>query len=428
MLLPIFHFRDISEDKKRNLLQRAEDNLSETIQRIIPIVERVKKEGDSALREMTKTWDHIDLENFVLNTKTIPTNVPEALKESFRIAISNVKSFHQLHLPKNIEGTVSGNRLGTKYTPIDSVSIYAPGGKALYPSTIIMGAVPAKLAGVPRIQLVTPPQKDGIPDILIWLCQELGIDQIITVGGAQGIAACAFGTKSIQKTSMVVGPGNSYVAAAKSYLSGLGVILIDAPCGPSEVLILADESANPVWVAADLLSQAEHGEDSIAVLVTTSEDLANAVQREVEKALEVRLTRSEIKKSAIKNNSYILIMNTMEDCIAYSNEFAPEHLEICTKKHDEVFQKITNAGSVFLGHFSPVAMGDYISGTNHVLPTAGLSKMYSPLGTENFFKRMTYQEVTRDSLEKLDPHVWAMSGVEGLQEEHGNSVRIRLKK
>lgn len=421
---------DISKPNTfQDIIIRAKDDLTQTIQKIIPIVEDVKKRGDSALRELTQKFDGIDLKEWVIRPDSVDTSsVPKELKTAFQKAADNIRNFHSFQIPDSWEERINGNRLGVKYVPMDSVTVYAPGGKALYPSSILMGAIPAKLAGVKSIQLATPPQKGGIPPILAYVAGLAGIEKIITVGGAQAIAATAFGTESIQKSDFIVGPGNAYVAAAKVYLSGLGIIGIESPAGPSEVLVIADETANPEWVACDLLSQAEHGEDSVAILATDSETLIESVEKELEKALATRTKRKDMKQAAIENNSYLLHFSNIHGCLQFSNLYCPEHLEIITKNPGKDFREITHAGSVFLGPYSPVAMGDYISGTNHILPTAGGARIFSSLGVDHFLKRVTYQEIQKKSLEELYPHVKVMSESEGLDEEHGHSVFLRTEK
>ncbi|TGN18679.1 histidinol dehydrogenase [Leptospira idonii] len=410
-----------------HLLKKAKSDLSVATEKVIPILRSVEKEGDKALFEFTKKFDSIELSSLTIDPRSVRTNVPKDIQEAFLTAKKNIETFHKAQLRDSWSVNVDGNKLGVKYTPIPSLAVYAPGGTALYPSSVLMGIIPAKIAGVKEIQLVTPPQKGGLPDILVWLAQILEIDRIVTVGGAQGIAAVAYGTESVPKSEFVVGPGNSYVAAAKSYLAGVGLIGIDSPAGPSEVGILADETANPMWIACDMLSQAEHGEDSSAILMTTSQSLADAVSVELEKAFVERPKRLKMKQHAIYENSCILVFPKMDDCIHFSNLLAPEHLEIQTADPYKVFEGIEHAGSVFLGPYSPVAMGDYISGTNHILPTAGGSRIYSSLGVDTFLKRVTYQEVTKESLNRLYPHVKLMSELEGLDEEHGTSVKVRYE-
>lgn len=413
-------------DTYRDILARAKSDLTDTIAKIVPIVEEVRRHGDSAVRDYTQKFDGFLPDKFFWNPQDIDTSgVDPDLKLAFLEAKKNIETFHRKQIPSNWETRVAGNRLGTRYSPVESVTVYAPGGKALYPSSILMGAIPAKLAGVPHIQLATPPQRDGIPPILAYVAQISGIDSIVTVGGAQAIAACAYGTETIPKSEFIVGPGNAYVAAAKIYLSGLGVIGIESPAGPSEVLVIADDTANPEWVACDLLSQAEHGEDSIAILATDSQALADDVERELQKALESRIKRRAMKEKAIYSNSCLMVFDDLNACTQFSNLYAPEHLEIMTRNPDEIFDRIRHAGSVFLGHYSPVAMGDYISGTNHILPTAGGARLFSSLGVDHFLKRVTFQEVTRESLLELYPHVKLMSESEGLDEEHGHSVYLR---
>jgi histidinol dehydrogenase len=410
------------------ILNRAKNDLSTAVSTVVPILNDISKRGDIAVREYTKKFDKIEIENFKVEIPSTETDIQENVKQAFLVAKDNIENFHKHQIHKGFEVNISGNRLGIKYTPVESVAVYAPGGKAFYPSSVLMGAIPAKLAGVREINLFTPPTADGkINDILIYVSQISGIKNIYTIGGAQAIGAAGFGTESIPKHDFVVGPGNRYVAAAKAYLSSIGQIGIESIAGPSEVFIIADDTANPEWIACDMLSQAEHGEDSVAILATDSLELALKVSTELDRALQNRKGRIEMKSNAIYENSYILVFPSIEECSDFSNLYAPEHLEIQTKNFNEVFKRIQHAGSVFLGNYSPVAMGDYISGTNHVLPTAGLSRIYSSLGVDTFLKRVTYQEITPDSLELLYPHVKVMSEIEGLEEEHGTSVMIRTK-
>ncbi|MBK8393944.1 MAG: histidinol dehydrogenase [Leptospiraceae bacterium] len=415
-----------NKNEYSNILERAKGDISEAFDVVIPILKEVKEKGDVAIRHYTEKFDKIKLENFKFHTRELEVNIPEDWKSALEKAKSNIRQFHAAQLKTKTEIIVSGNRLGIKYTPVESVAVYAPGGKALYPSSVLMGAIPAKIAGVKNVSLITPPSKEGgLNPVLLYAAQIAGVDTIYTIGGAQGIAALAYGTDTVTKAEFIVGPGNRYVTAAKSYLAGVGQIGIESPAGPSEVLIIADNSANPEWVACDMLSQAEHGEDSVAILVTNSEELAKNVDLELKKALSARPKRKEMKERAIDENSYILIFPNIEECIEFSNIYAPEHLEIITENYESDFEKITHAGSVFLGKYSPVAMGDYISGTNHVLPTAGGSRIYSSLGVDTFLKRVTYQEIRRDSLKELYPFVKTLSEIEGLDEEHGTSVYLR---
>lgn len=408
------------------ILQRAKQDLNDTLALVRPILDQVREGGDKAVYELTRKFDGLNPEKLVYPVSEWKGKADSELVAALEKAKENIETFHKAQIPANLDVNVSGNTLGIRYTPIESVTVYAPGGKALYPSTILMGVIPAKIAGVKHIQIVTPPQKEGIPDGLFAAAKIAGADAIVTVGGAQGIAAASYGTETIPRSEFVIGPGNKFVTAAKVLLSGQGVIGIDSPAGPSEVLVIADNFANPNWVAADLLSQAEHGEDSAAILCTDSIEFAEKVSAEIDKALKERPKRETIKRASIENESWILVFSNLEECVNFSNLYAPEHLEIQTRNYRELFKKIRHAGSVFLGPYSPVAMGDYISGTNHILPTAGGSRIFSSLGVLTFLKRVTYQEVTRDSLEKLYPYVKVLSEFEGLDEEHGNSVKVRL--
>ncbi|TGK38822.1 histidinol dehydrogenase [Leptospira andrefontaineae] len=419
--------REVGKDfSLEPILQRAKQDLNDTLALVRPILDRVREGGDKAVYEFTQKFDGLRPEKLVYPVSEWKGKADPELVAALEKAKENIEIFHKAQLPSDLDVKVSGNTLGIRYTPIESVTVYAPGGKALYPSTILMGVIPAKIAGVKHIQIVTPPQKDGIPDGLYAAAKIAGADAIVTVGGAQGIAAASYGTETIPRSEFVIGPGNKFVTAAKVLLSGQGVIGIDSPAGPSEVLVIADDSANPNWVAADLLSQAEHGEDSAAILCTDSMEFAKKVSAEIDKALKERPKRETIKRASIENESWILVFSNLEECVNFSNLYAPEHLEIQTANYHELFKKIKHAGSVFLGPYSPVAMGDYISGTNHILPTAGGSRIFSSLGVLTFLKRVTYQEVTRDSLEKLYPYVKVLSEFEGLDEEHGNSVKVRL--
>jgi histidinol dehydrogenase len=417
----------LSEEREwKSFLKKAKADLGEAMEVVVPIVQGVEREGDKALLAYTEKFDGVKLRQFIYKTSELTADIPEDWKTAFLKAKENIESFHLLQKPADREAVLSGNRLGFKYIAMDSVAIYAPGGKAMYPSSILMGAIPAKIAGVSRVVLVTPPSKDGeLNPVLLYVAQIAGVDMIYTIGGAQGIAALAYGTETIPKVDFIVGPGNRYVTAAKSYLSGIGQIGIESPAGPSEVFIIADQFANPKWVACDMLSQAEHGEDSIAILATDSEELADKVSDELEKALAERPKRREMKLKAIYENSALFVFPDLSECVEFSNLYAPEHLQIYTKDFDKHFADIKHAGSVFLGPYSPVAMGDYISGTNHILPTAGLSRIYSSLGVESFLKRVTYQEIRKDSLIDLYPFVKTMSEIEGLDEEHGTSVYLR---
>ncbi|TGL36645.1 histidinol dehydrogenase [Leptospira koniambonensis] len=419
--------REIGKDfSLEPILQRAKQDLNDTLALVRPILEQVRDGGDKAVYELTQKFDKLRPEKLVYPVSEWKGNADPELVAALEKAKENIETFHKAQIPSDLDVKVSGNTLGIRYTPIESVTVYAPGGKALYPSTILMGVIPAKIAGVKHIQIVTPPQKDGIPDGLYAAAKIAGADSIVTVGGAQGIAAASYGTETISRSEFVIGPGNKFVTAAKVLLSGQGVIGIDSPAGPSEVLVIADIFANPNWVAADLLSQAEHGEDSAAILCTDSMEFAKKVSDEIDKALKERPKREAIKRASIENESWILVFPNLDECVNFSNLYAPEHLEIQTENYLELFKKIRHAGSVFLGPYSPVAMGDYISGTNHILPTAGGSRIFSSLGVLTFLKRVTYQEVTRDSLEKLYPYVKVLSEFEGLDEEHGNSVKVRL--
>ncbi|HMZ60953.1 MAG TPA: histidinol dehydrogenase, partial [Leptospiraceae bacterium] len=322
---------NLGDDVCRGILNRAKEDLSSARDAVWPILEDVRKNGDSAVRKYTEKFDGIVLSSFAVKPSEVKTEISSAEKKAFEKAKENIWNFHELQKPVNREKTVDGNRLGIRYTPIERLAVYAPGGTALYPSSVLMGVIPAKIAGVREVNLFTPPSKNGLHPSLVFVAEMLGVDNIFTVGGAQAVAAAGYGTESIPKADFIVGPGNKYVAAAKGVLAGLGQIGIESIAGPSEVFIIADETANPEWIACDMLSQAEHGEDSVAVLATTSAELAERVKSELSRAAVQRPKRLEMKRKAIENNSHILIFPSMEQCIDFSNQYAPEHLEIQTK-------------------------------------------------------------------------------------------------
>lgn len=405
---------------------RAKEDLSSVKIQVESILERVETSGDKELKKLTKEIDHLELDNFIIQVSSLDYTIPKNLEAALEKAHETISQFHEFTKPQGKETTIQGNRLGYFYSPVESVALYSPGGTALYPSSILMAAIPAKIAGVKGLVLVTPPRKEGIPGIILHACKLVGIETIVTLGGAQGIGAVGFGTESIPKVDFIVGPGNKYVASAKSILQGRGLVGIDSPAGPSDVFVIADDSANPDWISADMLSQAEHGSDSSAFLATNSRQLANQVQKAIERDLEARPKRRSMKEAAIANNSAIFLLPNLEECAKLANYFAPEHLEIQTASPNEILKQIKHAGSVFLGPYSPVAMGDYISGTNHILPTAGLARYYSGLGVDTYLKRITYQELSKEGISHLGLFAIDLSIAEGLDEEHGNSIRIRL--
>ncbi len=402
------------------------------IDTVVPIVNDIKNNGDAAVLRYTEKFDSVKMKHTVATPEEIEKgyeNTPSDLLQMFLKAKENIEEFHSHQKKDNIiYSREDGTTLGMLYQPIESAAMYVPGGKASYPSSILMGVIPAQIAGTKNISVITPPDKEGkVPDIICAICKELGVTSIIKAGGAQGIAAAGFGTETIKKADIIVGPGNMYVTAAKTYLFSLGVIQIDSMAGPSEVLIIADDTADPKWVAYDLLSQAEHEEMALAVLVTTSMELAEAVAEEVKKDLEAGKGRHEIKKTAIKNGSLIIIVDTIEEAIAFSNNYGPEHMEFIVENPLEYLGKIKNVGSLFLGPYAPVAVGDYYSGTNHILPTGGAARFSSGTSVETFYRRTTFQHLNKNALFKAKEAIDAMSTSEGFDDKHGGSVNVRFE-
>ncbi|TFH41569.1 MAG: histidinol dehydrogenase, partial [Chrysiogenales bacterium] len=344
-------------------------------------------------------------------------------------AKKKIEEFHRLQLRDHSEQRRGdGTTLGVRYQPIDSAAVYVPGGKASYPSSVLMGVLPALIAGVRQITLVTPPGPGGrVPDVIGAVAAMLGVTTLVKSGGAQGIAAAGLGTESVPKADIIVGPGNIYVTAAKTYLFSLGVVQIDSMAGPSEVLIIADHRANPRWVAWDLLSQAEHDERAVALLVTTSREVALEVRREIEADISSGIGRHAIKRASIENNGLILVAESIDRAIEFSNRYGPEHMELMVEDPMAYLDRIRNVGSLFLGDYAPVAVGDYYSGTNHILPTGGAARFSSGTGVETFMRRTTYQHLTRDALAGAREPVDLMSSAEGFQDKHGGSITVRLE-
>ncbi len=410
------------------LLLRPNNNQQLLLEKVKPIVEAVRTGGDNALKSLTKQFDKIDLTSFLVTQEEIDQaclTIDSELKAAINHAMRNIRSFHQSqqHIIKKVE-TEPGVTCWQKSIPIEKTGLYIPGGSAPLFSTILMLAVPAQIAGCSQIYLCTPPGADGkINPVILYTANLTGVTSIFKVGGAQAIAAMAYGTETIPKVDKIFGPGNSYVTAAKQLVTIDGVA-IDLPAGPSEVEVIADESANPIFVAADLLSQAEHGADSQVILVTSSQTLATEVIEEVNKQVSL-LPRAEIAKKALEN-SRVIILKNLEDIIDITNLYAPEHLILEVKNDDKVAEKIINAGSVFMGHFSPESAGDYASGTNHTLPTYGYAKAYSGVNLDSFTKKITFQKITPEGLQSIGPIIELMAETEHLY-AHKNAVSVRLQ-
>jgi histidinol dehydrogenase len=408
---------------KRPLLNT--ENLFDTVRGII---DRVRLEGDSAVLEMEAKFDQVELTSLTVTKEEMEEAellVGEELKSAIRLAKQNIETFHaaQRFVGKKVE-TVPGVTCWQKAIAIDKVGLYIPGGTAPLFSTVLMLAVPAKIAGCKEIVLCTPPGRDGkIHPAILFAAQTAGVSRIFKAGGVQAIAAMAYGTESVSKVYKIFGPGNQYVTAAKQLVS-LRDVAIDMPAGPSEVEVLADETANPMFVAADLLSQAEHGVDSQAILITTSESLQKAVLLEVDRQL-AALPRKEIAEKSLANSKLILV-RSIDEAIELTNEYAPEHLIIEAEDYLSVSERIVNAGSVFLGSLTPESAGDYASGTNHTLPTNGYAKAYSGVSLDSFIRKVTFQEIKPEGIRLIGPAIETMAANEHL-DGHKNAITVRLK-
>ena len=396
--------------------------------RVYDIIENVRANGDAALREYSEKFDGVKLDDFKVDQSIIDAawdNLAEDLKHALLVAKKNITEFHSREIEQGfVDMDTPGITRGQKVTPLARVGLYVPGGTAAYPSTIMMTALPAKIAGVKEIIMVTPPQKDGINPAVLGAAKLAGVDAVYQVGGAQGVAALAYGTEQIPKVDKIVGPGNIYVATAKRQV--FGQVDIDMIAGPSEIGVIADESANPVHLAADLLSQAEHDPRARAIMVTNSEKLAQLVSDEVERQLS-QLPRESIARPAIENNSYIAVMDSVEDMFTVMNEVAPEHLEIQLPDPMEYMSMVENAGSVFLGRYASEPLGDYVGGTNHVLPTSGTAKFSSPLGVYDFVKRISFTQFSRERLQEVAKDITTLARTEGL-EAHARAIEVRFEK
>ena len=422
--------KDAKDNLLEDLLKRSPNNYGQYEQGVQDILNHVKEEKDKAVFEYTQKFDHADIN--AQNIKVTEEEIEEAYKavdpklvEIIRKALNNIRTYHEKQRQYSwFDSKPDGTILGQKVTPLHRVGVYVPGGKAVYPSSVLMNIVPAKVAGVDEIVMVTPPGKDGkvTPNTLV-AAHEAGADVIYKVGGAQAIAALAYGTESIPKVDKIVGPGNIYVALAKKAV--YGHVSIDAIAGPSEILVIADETANPRFVAADLLSQAEHDELASAILVTTSEELAKKVSDEVDGFLK-ELSRSEIIQKSLDNYGYILVADTMDDVIDIANEIASEHLEIQTKNPYDVMTKIRNAGAIFIGEYASEPLGDYFAGPNHVLPTNGTAKFFSPLSVDDFIKKSSIIGYSEEALRAIHKDIEAFAEAEQLT-AHANSIKVRFE-
>lgn len=409
-------------------LKRPVQKTKEIEKIVKPILRKVKRSGDKALKKFALEYDHVQIKSLCVSAEEVikaKDMVDPRLKEAILVAKENIQKFHAAQISPELKMEImEGVTCMRRSVPIQKVGLYIPGGTAPLFSTVLMLGVPANLAGCEEIVLCTPPDADGnIHPAILFTADLIGIDKIVKAGGAQAVAAMTYGTESVPKVDKIFGPGNQYVTAAKQLAVKKGVA-IDMPAGPSEVLVYADETAIPSFVAADLLSQAEHGVDSQVILVTTTEKFASKVKKDIENQLE-KLPRKDIAKRAL-DNSVAVVMANQEKAIELINDYAPEHLIICAANEDELVEKIINAGSVFIGNFTPESAGDYASGTNHTLPTYGYARNYSGVSLDSFYKKITYQKITEKGIQKLGPTIEVMAANE-LLDAHKNAVSIRLK-
>lgn len=413
-----------------NLLKRSPNSYGKFESAVADILANVKSRGDDALFEYTRNFDKADINpsNIVVTQEEIDeaySLVDDKLLDVIRKALVNIRDYHEKQKQYSwFDSKPDGTILGQKVTALSRVGVYVPGGKAAYPSSVLMNVMPAKVAGVEQIVMCTPPDKEGkvYPTTLV-AAKEAGVDVIYKVGGAQAIAAMAYGTASVPKVDKIVGPGNIYVALAKKTV--FGYVSIDSVAGPSEIMVIADETANPRFVAADLLSQAEHDEMASAILVTTSEELAKKVSAQIDEFLK-ELSRSEIISKSLENYGYILVADSIDEAIEVANDIASEHLEIVTKDPFNVMTKIKNAGAIFLGEYSSEPLGDYFAGPNHVLPTNGTAKFFSPLSVDDFIKKSSIISYSREALELIHNDIETFAKAEHLT-AHANSIHVRFE-
>lgn len=421
--------KDSKQNILENLLKRSPNNYTEYESSVNEIINNVRENRDKAIFDYTKKFDKADIDasNIRVTKEEIQEaydKVDEKLLAVIKKSLVNIKKYHEKQLQNSWFTSEDGIILGQKVTALEKAGVYVPGGKAVYPSSVLMNVLPAKVAGVDKIVMCTPPGADGkvYPSTLV-AANEAGVDEIYKVGGAQAIAAMAFGTESVQKVDKIVGPGNIFVALAKKAV--FGYVSIDSIAGPSEILVLADETANPRYVAADLLSQAEHDEMASAILITTSKELAEKVSDEVEGFVKV-LSRKEIIQKSLDNYGYILVADNMDDAIDAVNEIASEHMEIVTKDPFTVMTRIRNAGAIFIGEYSSEPLGDYFAGPNHVLPTNGTAKFFSALSVDDFIKKSSIISYSREALEKVHTDIEQFAQCEQLT-AHANSIKVRFE-
>lgn len=420
-----YSYNNLSAEELKTLCQRPKMDFQSIFGEVQPIINRIEKDGDSGIAHYTETFDGVRPDPQVINPDDMEVNLDPDTKAAIDTAYQNIYRFHKAQLPMPLEvETMPGVQCKRVARPIQKVGLYVPGGTAILPSTLMMLGIPAALAGCETIVIATPPQDDGsVADEILYIAQKVGATHLLKAGGAQAIAGMALGTKSVPKVDKIFGPGNQYVTAAKMILQNSEAqIDIDMPAGPSEVLVIADGSANPQYVAADLLSQAEHGPDSQVVLVATEDFDLTACEKALEQQLQ-KLSRKEIAQKAI-DQSFTIVFKNMDDAFTFSNQYAPEHLIVQCDKAEQWQDHIMNAGSVFFGHWTPESAGDYASGTNHTLPTYGYARMFSGVSVDSFIKQITMQTITEDGLRELGPTIEKLAQLEAL-DGHKNAVSIR---
>lgn len=428
-MLKTYSYNQLDQAKIQELTNRNTDPNNAIQDTVSGIINEVRTHGDAALKSYAAQFDKVELEKLYLDASDIEELAMGISRDQMRaleIAFQNIHKFHsyQTKRERTVE-TMPGVSCWRELRPIEKVGLYIPGGSAVLPSTLLMLGIPARIAGCKEIVVCSPPQNNGkINGFVAYCLKLLRIERVYLVGGAQAVAAMAFGTESIPKVNKIFGPGNQFVTKAKSLIQGITDVAIDMPAGPSEVLVIADESANPAYIAADLLAQAEHGIDSQAVLATSSTSIAAQVNEELSKQLAI-LPRKELAAKAL-DNSYIVVCDDLISCMNFSNAYAPEHLIIESDQWKSLVNKVQNAGSVFLGHLTPESAGDYASGTNHTLPTSGYARSYSGVSVDSFVKKITFQHITEQGLEQIGSTVEILAELEGLQ-AHKNAVSIRKK-
>ena len=419
---------NFEKEFKKLLLAKREDSVDVDVS-VREIIGGVIELGDQALIEYTKKFDRVSLTSDTLRftqseLKEQAAQVSDKDRSALELAVTRIKSYHEKQLPDDTFWTdESGVELGWRWSPVSAAGLYVPGGLASYPSSVLMNAIPAKVAGVKRLAITVPTPDNKVNPMVLLAAQLSGVDEVYRVGGAQAIAALAYGTKTIEPVDKITGPGNAFVAAAKRQV--FGKVGIDMIAGPSEILVIADKTSRPDWIALDLLSQAEHDENAQSILITDSDDVINAVTEKIEINLQ-NLSRNEIAGKSWKNNGAIIKVPNFEIAAELSNRLAPEHLELCVSDPENLAKKISNAGAIFLGHWTPEAVGDYVTGPNHVLPTARSARFSSGLSVMDFLKRTTLAKVSRDALLKIGPSAVTLANSEGL-ECHGLSISERIK-